>query len=364
MSLTGLPEELALSIFSHLSERDWCSLACVSRALYRIANDGVLWNRRITTYPVSATTPPPRVCHTSWIYKNKLYIYGGHCPLTGSNFISDVKSDLFCFDLETKKWTGLKCANPFPLRTEHTATLANNRVFISGGYSGGNGGYKMEIHSFKFEGDEVSTELHDFRGDAPNPRSAHTCVFWKNSLFIFGGWNGVSTNDDFFKLNLKKMKWKRVKDFGIRPSARRSHGAVVVGNSMYLFGGFTGEENCFPHLHRYDFLSKKWSIEEVKGLRIPQGRSRARLVSFHNTLGVSGGWDRTNHFQDWWEFDLVNKEWRAYVLDSPSPLGQHTVELALNKAYVFGGYHSSSQAASDSLWCYSLGHLGRPMVEA
>lgn len=183
-------------------------------------------------------------------------------------------------------------------------------------------------------------------------------------MYVFGGWNGAITNDDFYKLNLKKLKWKKVRDHGPRPTERRSHCACVVGDSMYIFGGYSGETNCFPSLHRYDFLTKKWSVEEVRGLRLPPGRSRARMVSFGNYLAVSGGWDRVNHFQDWWEFNLVNKEWRSFQVDFPSPLGQHTIDVNLNKAIFFGGFHTNTQTASDMLWTYSLGHIGRLSNEA
>jgi N-acetylneuraminic acid mutarotase len=298
------------------------------------------------------------------MFKNKLFIYGGHCPMTGSNYISDVKNDLFSYDTETKTWSQLKGPEAYPLLTEHTSVVANDKVYLLGGYSGGHNGYRMEVHSFNLSGDDWTCQKHEVRGELPLPRSAHTTVFWNDSLYMFGGWNGVTTNDDFYKLNLKKMKWKRVKDHGVRPGARRSHCAVVAGDSLYLFGGYTGEENCFPDLHRFDFVSKKWSKEEIRGLRLPLGRSRSRIAHFGNTIAISGGWDRVNHFQDWWEFDLNTKEWRSYPIESPSPLGQHTVDVMGNKAYIFGGFHSLSQCASDSLWSYSLGHLGRLSSQA
>jgi hypothetical protein len=75
-------------------------------------------------------------------------------------------------------------------------------------------------------------------------------------------------------------------------------------------------------------------------------------------------WDRVNHFQDWWEFNLLSNEWRSYVVDFPSPIGQHTLDVILNQAFFFGGFHSSTQSASDLLWSYSLGQIGRLSTEA
>lgn len=51
------------------------------------------------------------------------------------------------------------------------------------------------------EGDWTA-EILECRGESPVSRSAHTCVLWNHTLFVFGGWNGAVTNDDFYKLNL------------------------------------------------------------------------------------------------------------------------------------------------------------------
>jgi hypothetical protein len=36
----------------------------------------------------------------------------------------------------------------------------------------------------------------------PPPRSAHTTVPYKGELFVFGGWDGGFSNNDFFKYNI------------------------------------------------------------------------------------------------------------------------------------------------------------------
>jgi len=254
----------------------------------------------------------------------------------------------------------------FPYRTEHSAVLYGQRMYILGGYSG-LAGYRLD--PFYFDLDRPLSEpwepvLLETRGEEPAPRSAMSCVQWRHFIFIFGGWDGIDTSNDFYRLNLKTNKWKRLKSKGERPSPRRSHNSFVYNDAMYVLLGFDGERNCDPQLYRYDFEAKRWTVEAVTGAP-PQGRSRAKCVRYQNTLAVFGGWDRVNHFEDWHELNLVTKEWRQIPVDFPSKgIGQHSAEVHQNRVYVFGGFHAGKQQSAADLWVYTLGHLGRTGGEA
>jgi len=124
---------------------------------------------------------------------------------------------------------------------------------------------------------------------------------------------------------------------------------------MYIFGGYNGDINLSPDLYRFDFNTKKWSIEPSIGT-VPCGRSRARMMVHHNTLSVFGGWDRKNHFQHWYDYNLDTHVWKEIELDTPGcGIGQHSAVVYNNAAYVFGGFHKSLGGSSDLLWGYFLG---------
>lgn len=100
VKLDSLPDEISLYLLQWLAVRDWCHLAAVSRHFYRVYNDDAIWKRRAHLIESQeGEGPSSRVCHTSLMYRTRMFVYGGHNPSPGSNFISDVKNELFSFDI-------------------------------------------------------------------------------------------------------------------------------------------------------------------------------------------------------------------------------------------------------------------------
>lgn len=97
--LVALPDELSLRIVAALPVPDRCRLARVCRAFARLTLDATLWRRTATLVAGAGDVPKPRVCHSSALYKGRVFVYGGHNPAPGSNYISDVKNDLYVYDL-------------------------------------------------------------------------------------------------------------------------------------------------------------------------------------------------------------------------------------------------------------------------
>eukprot|EP01125_Pyxidicula_operculata_P017552 TRINITY_DN6145_c0_g2_i3.p1 TRINITY_DN6145_c0_g2~~TRINITY_DN6145_c0_g2_i3.p1 ORF type:complete len:261 (-),score=14.86 TRINITY_DN6145_c0_g2_i3:422-1204(-) len=197
------------------------------------------------------------------------------------------------------------------------------------------------------------------RFEVPSARSAHSACLYKGDhcVYIFGGWDGRRSNNDFFKYSMRDNIWQRVKCNGKIPEPRRAHGAVIVGDYMYIYGGFDGIKNVPPVLHRYNFLTKTWEEVEVKSsVAPPCGRSRTRLVYYHDKLAVIGGWDRVNHFQNWHEFNLKTSTWSETKLDYPQGgIAQHSAVVYKNSVYVFGGHNEKENQSSNLLWSYFLG---------
>jgi len=114
----------------------------VNKHFYRICNNPSLWTRSL--FVVNSTdSPSPRVCHSAVVYKDKMYIFGGHNPESGSNYIADVKNELFEYNFETNNWRKIDGPN-FPLRTEHTSIIYEEKMYVFGGYSG-LGEYRIDV---------------------------------------------------------------------------------------------------------------------------------------------------------------------------------------------------------------------------
>jgi hypothetical protein len=83
----------------------------------------------------------------------------------------------------------------------------------------------------------------------PKPRSNHTFVVLQNKfqsfhsnfryLILFGGFNGLQTNNDVFVFDLKTEKWNLAFPFENQPKERDSHSCCVrkETNEMIVFGG-------------------------------------------------------------------------------------------------------------------------------
>jgi hypothetical protein len=75
---------------------------------------------------------------------------------------------------------------------------------------------------------------------APCHRSLHVCAMHKDSMYVFGGYDGSNRVNDFFEYNFKRKVWAQVTATGIPPTPRDRHVAVVYKDSFYVFAGFDG----------------------------------------------------------------------------------------------------------------------------
>ena len=79
-------------------------------------------------------------------------------------------------------------------------------------------------------------------------RFGHSGTLIKESMFIFGGWDGWACLDDFYEYSISTNIWYEIRrSSGKRPSPRYRHGAAELNNSLFIFGGFL---NCNSSLYR------------------------------------------------------------------------------------------------------------------
>lgn len=300
-----------------------------------------------------------------------MYIYGGHIP-DPLNYIRDVKNDMYAFHFKTRKWAAITAADgspPFPSKTEHTGVVHGDSMYLFGGYSNGTMGYS-DIDVYAVHLLSRSVERIPAVGEAPSDRSAHSAVVYHDHMYIFGGWDGTTTNNDFHAFHIPSRTWARVEYSGISPPCIRSHATVVYKDSMLVFGGY-GELVQHPSsLYIYHFLGKCWeeiqfapslclssSAQVPAGpsavIKGPCGRSRFRMVIHNHSLWVFGGWDRQAYFADLWRFRLSTRVWSHVSTDFElQGVGQHSLVVSDNQMYLYGGYCSVAKAPHPHLYIY------------
>jgi hypothetical protein len=128
----------------------------------------------------------------------------------------------------------------------------------------------------------ISQQFHP----PPSPRHSHAAVVYKNSMYVFGGYDG-SYRSDFHKFDFDQLAWRPVPASGRSPRARYRSTACVLRDTMILFGGHDGTRHL-ADVHLFDFVSQAWSVLVARGLP-PLPRDSHVSVSYKDSMYVFGG---------------------------------------------------------------------------
>jgi leucine-zipper-like transcriptional regulator 1 len=140
--------------------------------------------------------PSVRSC-PSWAKDDThVYIQGGYDGV-------ERKADFFACDLETYTWVEMPCyGSPPSPRYFHSCCLYGNKMYLYGGYSGSE--RLADMHVYDFETNHWS-QVDCTCGDAPSGRSSLVAQVFENNLYVFGGYNGQTVLNDFYKFKLKPI---------------------------------------------------------------------------------------------------------------------------------------------------------------
>lgn len=365
--MMGLPEELLCEIMCHLPHEDLGRFSQACRDFYRIGSEDKLWKKKgflkrkisETSFAgqVDSPVPTPRLCHTAVSHKNKMYVFGGHNTEADSQRFSEVRSDLFSLDFESQKWEKLTIQE-MPQKTEHSTVIHDGKLYTFGGYSGHTFSNTMFMINLSTSSQCVQVKPKG-RGEVPTGRSAHVGVVYDDKYYMFGGWDGVVQNNDFYSFDFEKSEWNKIESPNA-PHKRCSHTAAISNTrkSMYIFGGFGGKtRNYLSDLWSFNFETRTWTEMIAKG-DIPSPRSRMKMLEYNDKLYVFGGWDKVNHFDQLYEYDIEKSTWTRVDLgpeDDAFKIGQFSMSIHDNILYVFGGYSSKEKKSTNDLFCLRLG---------
>eukprot|EP01060_Flectonema_neradi_P035627 TRINITY_DN6604_c3_g1_i2.p1 TRINITY_DN6604_c3_g1~~TRINITY_DN6604_c3_g1_i2.p1 ORF type:complete len:434 (+),score=50.19 TRINITY_DN6604_c3_g1_i2:62-1363(+) len=181
--------------------------------------------------------PPPRTKFTSITYKDKLVVFGG-------GFKKAFHGDLYEYSFTFRKWTCIQqdaslVGGPCHRRSHKVVRNGNEMVLFGGRDLNGrrNDTYTLNLDTYRWTSHTNSLVR-------PRERAAHSAVFWRNKMIIFGGDQDsitVAYLHDLWELNLETYQWKELKPSGDLPSGRLGHDCCMSGDNMYLFGGYQGK---------------------------------------------------------------------------------------------------------------------------
>jgi len=354
IQLFDLPDEVIVSLLSFLPLSGLLACTTVSRSLNRLVKDPTLWKGLfISAKESQKDAPSARLWCSSVIHRNKMYIAGGHTTQGQTNYIGDVKDDLYEYDFATKKWRQLEAK--LAGRTEHKCVVYNDMLWFVGGYNGQR--YTNDIHTFNPATKEYVTVQTS--GEAFSPRSALTAVVWNNKMITFGGWNGFKKEwyNDVHSFDFTTKTWTKLDVKGGEPPTKRtSHAAVLYGKTMYVFAGFSGEK-YLNDLHAFDLETGVWTdlSSKCKGHK-PEPRSRFCASVHGSCMYVLGGWNAVSYFSDLHCFDFETGVWTKIANEHNSipSLSQCALSVHGDFLYIFGGYCAATHRTTNDLYVYKV----------
>eukprot|EP01116_Phalansterium_solitarium_P016347 TRINITY_DN3788_c0_g1_i1.p1 TRINITY_DN3788_c0_g1~~TRINITY_DN3788_c0_g1_i1.p1 ORF type:complete len:420 (-),score=133.43 TRINITY_DN3788_c0_g1_i1:1324-2472(-) len=364
------PEELVVEIMQLLTVKSQTNLMQCNKTLYRIGRDSKLWNKQEFPYRVHSlsgkrglsrwldntdkgavvTVPPARLCMSAAVFEGFMYVNGGHNTQENTQMFREVRSDFWRMSLVTRKWEEI--VEPgFPTRTEHTAVVYGERLWLFAGFSGS--GFLNDMVCY----DLVHKQLVTVNPltSPPNPRSAHGAVVHGRKMWVFGGWDGTHQNNELYTFDFETYAWECVETVGPKPPGRCSHCVAVApdANSFFVFGGYGGENvKYLADLWQFSFDTMQWTCV---GMLSP--RSRMKMVEHDNKLYIYGGWNSKEHFGDMHEFDIRTRTWRQIDnghAEGHGLLGQYGVVTFNKIMYVFGGYNGNTQSSTNEIQAYRM----------
>eukprot|EP00439_Symbiodinium_sp_Y106_P040454 s4236_g4.t4 len=199
----------------------------------------------------------------------------------------DYFNDVYKYDIATSMWGSVHTLGEAPTkRTDHSVVLFRDSLLVFGGFDGHNRFNDLrELHLKDKRWSQISV-----RSQQPRNRFGHTAVIYAHSMYIFGGWDGHDTLQELFEYNISSNMWIQLPLRGTAPRARYRHTAVVCGDAMFTFGGVDKTQYRFPDLHEYNFTHRHWLKVATMSVQ-PSARTFHKTVVHEGYMYILGGFD-------------------------------------------------------------------------
>ena len=170
----------------------------------------------------------------------------------------------------------------------------------------------------------------------------HSSVVLDGKIYIFGGYNGHSNNNELLVLSLESSTLSQcMKYTGSPPDPRNGHTATIVGRytgsryiiacitftrRMYVIGGWLGGGTIAANdVHVLDFDTMHWSARTSNTRAPPCNMHTAEYIPSLNRILVFRGGDGQQYLNDLQAYDVACDVWSKVVCRgrAPSPRANH-----------------------------------------
>mmetsp|Transcript_8304 Transcript_8304/g.16372 ORF Transcript_8304/g.16372 Transcript_8304/m.16372 type:complete len:738 (+) Transcript_8304:1846-4059(+) len=195
----------------------------------------------------------------------------------------------------------------------------------------------------------------DSESEAFSPRTGHTAVSDEGMIYVFGGTDGLSRNNDMWVFDPHTLAWRELPTTGTKPAPRSGSQACIQGSQIYIFGGYTKKDgDFFNDVHAFDTQTFAWTeLVPSSQEHVPLPRTDHSLTLYNNSLYVFGGYDGNRRFNDLRQFSLSTNVWRNLTSEqSPDSRFGHTAVECKDKMIVFGGWNGHDTL--NEVWSFSF----------
>lgn len=246
-----------------------------------------------------------------------------------------------CFELSGLSNTRVK---------NHTAVYYKNAVYVFGGFDGS--GHQNTLNYIDLKSGTYSTL--NTSGDQPSGRNGHTATLHNSFIYIIGGWNSsnTSTTKEIYALNIEKLNWVKINPIGEAMVPCNMHTSNLYKEKIFVFRGGDGM-NYLHDLHYFELCNNSWNSVASSGT-MPSARANHSSSVFNNNLFIFGGWNGGDRLNDLYKMTFENYFWVKIDtgLNSPKPRAGMSLVSYLEGLLLFGGSGESSESYSD-LWYYN-----------
>lgn len=255
--------------------------------------------------------PSRRSYHSAVMWNDKMIIYGGQDLREGP------QSGMWRIEIgqfDQGDWEEVKNIEAGPL-CRHSAIVKHNSMYIFGGTDG------VQEFNRTLVIDLNTNKIRQIAGESPNcppPLDSHTACLYEDGtaawMIVFGGFAVGERSNKVYSLNLGSEKWKEAHT-SKGPEGRSNHSAVIVKDHMYIFGGTSEEGEKLCDLWRLDLRTYAW--EELKPTGdVPSGRSGHSAVVYSDVMIIFGGMkDITKETNDMYSYSFEKNLWVQFQFE-------------------------------------------------
>lgn len=295
--------------------------------------------------------PSPRSAHQAVTLPNgQLFMFGGEFGSSKETKFLHF-SDTWLFDFGSYAWRALNLRDHPPSRSGHRLARHGRYIFLFGGYfdTGNQARYLDDLWIFDSEANTWQRVdwMNEYES-RPCARSGFTFVSHPEGLLLYSGYaqlknkagslQGQVMNDiwllRFDGVDLKSLRWKKLKLTTNAPVPRSGSTSVTLGDKLYNFGGVIDEEiseeflmgTCVNDLFEFNLTSGAWSRADLAPpIESFCGRLNAMLAASSCKIILFGGiyevGDRQFTLDDVYRIDPKTNSIAQLQSMSPSLIG-------------------------------------------